>query len=137
MVAIDKQVRREDAGFRFRQLRHRFAVAMRDPVIAIGFLLAAVFSFLILAPVISILINVAIVQIGDAARTRAPEGAWTLYYLTRAFASRMSSILLWQPLLNTASVALGAIVLSMSVGGVLAWLINRTELAGRGWLATA
>ncbi|MDP9836499.1 hypothetical protein J2T09_001243 [Neorhizobium huautlense] len=43
MVAIDKQVRRQDAGFRFQKLRHRFAVAMRDPVIAIGFLLAAVF----------------------------------------------------------------------------------------------
>lgn len=120
-----------------RKMRHQLAVASSDPVIAIGLVLAAVFALLILAPVISILVNVAIVQIGDAARTRAPEGAWTAYYLTRAFASRMSGILLWQPLLNTASVAIGAIVISMSVGGLLAWLVNRTELPGRGWFSTA
>ncbi len=136
-MAINEQATGHGAGTRVEVLRHHLAVARREPVIAIGLMLALVFSLLILAPVISILINVAIVQIGDAARTKAPEGALTLYYLTRAFASRMSSILLWQPLLNTASIAIGAIAISMTVGGILAWLVNRTDLAGRRWLATA
>ena len=60
-----------------RKLRHQLAVASSDPVIAIGLVLAAVFALLILAPVISILVNVAIVQIGDAARTRAPDHPFT------------------------------------------------------------
>lgn len=136
MAMIDRQMERR-TGSGFERLRHQLAVALCDPVIAIGLLLSALFAFLILAPVISTLVNVVIVQIGDEARTRAPAGALTLYYVTRAFASRMSSILLWQPLLNTASIALGAIVLSMSVGGILAWLLNRTDLPGRGWFATA
>ncbi|MGE7369014.1 ABC transporter permease [Neorhizobium sp. NPDC001467] len=128
---------RNGRGMGLAKLRHDLAVGRREPVIAIGLALALLFAFLILAPVISILANVAIVQIGDAARSRAPEGAFTLYYVTRAFASRMSGILLWQPLLNTASIAVGAIILSMTVGGVLAWLVNRTDLVGRRWLATA
>jgi iron(III) transport system permease protein len=134
---VEKDARLASGNAPYRRLRHHLTVISHEPVMFIGIALAVVFLLLILAPVISILVNVAIVQIGDAARTRAPEGAFTLYYVTRAFVSRMSSILLWQPMLNTASIAIGSIVLSMSVGGVLAWLVNRTELPGRRWFATA
>ncbi|WP_441296676.1 ABC transporter permease [Agrobacterium sp. Azo12] len=134
---VEKDARLASGDSPYRRLRHHLTVISHEPVMFIGIALAVVFLLLILAPVISILVNVAIVQIGDAARTRAPEGAFTLYYVTRAFASRMSSILLWQPMLNTASIAIGSIFLSMSVGGVLAWLVNRTELPGRRWFATA
>jgi iron(III) transport system permease protein len=137
MGAIDSQRTGHQNASRFERLRHHLLVSFRDPVVPIGLALAALFAFLILAPIVSTLVNVVIVQIGDEARTKAPEGALTLYYVTRAFASRMSSILLWQPLLNTASIAFGAIVLSMAVGGVLAWLLNRTDLPGRNWFATA
>lgn len=134
---VEKDARLASGNSPYKRLRHHLTVISHEPVMFIGIALAVVFLLLILAPVISILVNVAIVQIGDAARTRAPEGAFTLYYVTRAFASRMSSILLWQPMLNTASIAIGSIVLSMSVGGVLAWLVNRTELPGSRWFATA
>ena len=42
-----------------------------------------------------------------------------------------------EPLLNTLSVAFGAIVLSVIVGGTLAWLLARTDMFGRKWFATA
>ncbi len=39
--------------------------------------------------------------------------------------------------MNTLTVAVGAILLSVLIGTVLAWLIARTDMFGRRWFATA
>ena len=49
----------------------------------------------------------------------------------------MSSILLWNPLLNTLSIAAATVALALALGVTLAWLVNRTDVFGRQWFATA
>ncbi|TRL40858.1 iron ABC transporter permease [Rhizobium straminoryzae] len=120
-----------------RRLQRMMAVMRHEPALAIGAILTLVFAYLIVAPVISILLQAILVQAGDSTRLRQEEGALTLYYLARAFASRMSGILLWGPLVNTLSIAAATVTVSVSLGVVLAWLVNRTDLFGRSWFATA
>jgi iron(III) transport system permease protein len=38
---------------------------------------------------------------------------------------------------HTLNISVGVIIISLSVGGVLAWLLGRTDLFGRRWFATA
>jgi iron(III) transport system permease protein len=77
------------------------------------------------------------VQFGDQRRTGVPVGGLTSYYLSRALFSPVANDLFWEPLSHTLNISVGVIIISLSVGGVLAWLLGRTDLFGRRWFATA
>ncbi|MCW0001120.1 iron ABC transporter permease [Pararhizobium sp. YC-54] len=117
--------------------RYRLKVALREPTTLIGVLTALIFTYLIVVPIISIVLDAVRVQFGHERRLGKDVGDLTLYYLDRAFFSPVATDLFWRPLLNTLTVALGAISLSLVIGTVLAWLISRTDMFGRRWFATA
>ncbi|RVQ33234.1 iron ABC transporter permease [Sinorhizobium meliloti] len=117
--------------------RYRLKVALREPTTLIGVLTALLFTYLIVVPIISIVLDAVRVQFGHERRLSTDVGDLTLYYLDRALFSPVSADLFWRPLFNTLSVAVGAISLSLLVGTVLAWLISRTDMFGRRWFATA
>lgn len=125
------------SGSRLNALRYRAKVALNGPTTFIGLLLAGLFTYLIVMPVLSILFDAVRVQFGDERRLRASAGDFTTYYLERAFTSRVARDLFWGPLANTLTVAASAIALAMIIGGVLAWLLSRTDMFGRRWFATA
>jgi iron(III) transport system permease protein len=117
--------------------RYRFKVALREPTTLIGVLTALIFTYLIVVPIISIVLDAVRVQFGHERRLSKDVGDLTLYYIDRAFFSPVATDLFWRPLFNTLTVALGAISLSLVIGTVLAWLISRTDMFGRRWFATA
>ncbi|KVK39907.1 ABC transporter permease [Agrobacterium deltaense] len=117
--------------------RYRLKVALREPTTLIGVLTALLFTYLIVVPIISIILDAVRVQFGHERRLGKDVGGLTLYYLDRAFFSPVASDLFWRPLFNTLTVAFGAIALSLVIGTVLAWLISRTDMFGRRWFATA
>lgn len=122
------------AGGRFR---YGLKIALREPTTLIGVLMAALFLYLIVVPILSILSDAATVQFGDERRVKEELGSFTLYYLKRAFTSPVAHDLFWTPLANTLKVGFGAILISVVVGGMLAWLVARTDMFGRRWFATA
>lgn len=122
---------------RLHRLRYRLKIILREPTTIIGVLAAALFAYLIIVPILSLLVDAVQVQFGDERRIKQDVGAFTSYYLERVFSSRISHDMFWEPLRNTLSVAFGAIVLSMLVGGTLAWLLSRSDMFGRRWFATA
>lgn len=117
--------------------RYRLKVALREPTTLIGVLTALLFTYLIVVPIISIILDAVRVQFGHERRLGKDVGDLTLYYLDRAFFSPVASDLFWRPLFNTLTVAFGAIALSLVIGTILAWLISRTDMFGRRWFATA
>lgn len=120
-----------------QRLRYGFKVSLREPTTLVGILTALLFTYLILVPIISMLMDAGRVQFGDERRIGMDMGQLTLYYLNRTFLSPISSDLFWQPLFNTLSVSAGAICISVVIGSILAWLVSRTNLLGRRWFATA
>jgi iron(III) transport system permease protein len=117
--------------------RYRLKIALREPTTLIGCLTAVLFTYLIVVPIISIVLDSVRVQFGHERRLGKDVGDLTVYYLDRAFFSPVATDLFWRPLLNTLTVALGAISLSLVIGTILAWLISRTDMFGRRWFATA
>lgn len=122
---------------RSQRFKYRLKVSLREPTTLVGILAALLFTYLILVPILSMLSDAARVQFGDERRTALDVGSLTLYYLNRTFLSPISRDLFWQPLLNTLSVAAGAICLALIIGIPLAWLLSRTNMFGRRWFATA
>ena len=119
------------------RLNYHFRVGWREPTAIIGALMVVLFAYLIIVPIVTLLHDAVEVQFGDARRAKAEVGAWTLYYLYRALASPIAQILFWEPLSHTLTVAVGVIVISLSIGVPLAWLLSRSDMFGRRWLATA
>ena len=117
--------------------RYRLKVALREPTTLIGVLTALLFTYLIVVPIISIILDAVLVQVVHERRLGKDVCDLTLYYLDRAFFSPVATDLFWRPLFNTLTVAFGAIALSLVIGTVLAWLISRTDMFGRRWFATA
>lgn len=128
---------RSAAASAWQAWRYRLKVALREPTTLIGVLTALLFTYLIVVPIISIVLDAVRVQFGHERRLSKDVGDLTLNYLDRALFSPVSADLFWRPLFNTLSVAVGAISLSLLVGTVLAWLISRTDMFGRRWFATA
>ena len=118
-------------------LKYRLRVAMREPTSLIGVVVALIFTYLILVPILSMLVQAVTVQFGDERRTALETASWTFYYLNRTFFSAIYRYLFWEPLLNTLSVAAGAIAVAMAIGTPLAWLLSRTDMFARRWFATA
>ncbi|WP_198669796.1 ABC transporter permease [Pelagibacterium sediminicola] len=110
---------------------------MREPTTLLGILVALLFAYLIIVPIASLLVDAGRVQFGDERRIGAAPGEWTLYYISRALFSPVAGNLFWAPLFNTLSVAIGAITISLAIGGPLAWLVSRTDMFARRWFATA
>ena len=114
-----------------QRLRYNLRIAASQPTTLVGVLMAALFAYLIVVPIIAMLLDSVQVQLGDERRIKADVGSLTWYYLERTFSSRVAHSLFWGPLVNTLSVAVGAIVAAMLVGGTLAWLLSRTDMFGR------
>ncbi|MGH1354114.1 MAG: ABC transporter permease [Thalassovita sp.] len=102
----------------------------------IGLLLLAVFSWLIAAPLFMVFSDVITSQPGDELKTHVQDGAFTTYYVERAFASRMSKIIFFKPLWNTLMVAGISTILALIIGTFLSWILVRTDLMGKTWLST-
>lgn len=134
LAATSRQSERMRSKGRSRSV---WRLALRDPTTIIGILAAILFAYLIVVPVISMLSDAILVQFGEERRAHAAVGMPTLYYLTRTFSSAVSSDLFWQPLVHTLEVAAGAITLAVAIGGTMAWLLSRTNMLARRWLATA
>jgi iron(III) transport system permease protein len=118
-------------------LRYRWLGLMQSPTSMLGVLLALLFIYLIAIPVGSLLLDGVQVQFGDERRIGALTGDWTYYYLLRTLNSPVADTMFWQPLWHTLRVASGVILLSLTLGGFLAWLVTRSNLRGRAWFATA
>ncbi len=93
--------------------------------------------YLVVAPIITMLIDAVVVQPGDDFTVGQPNGQLTAYYVQRGFTSQVSRLLFWQPLLNTLVTSIGATAVALVVGAGLAWLVVRTDMPGGKWFASA
>jgi len=107
-----------------------------DPVLGLGLVLLAVFVWVIAWPILLIVQDAVTVQPGDGARIGEIEGDWTGYYLARALVSRMSAVIFYAPMWNTALVAITSTGLALILGSCLAWVLVRSDLPLRGWFST-
>ncbi|MCD8547567.1 MAG: hypothetical protein LRY38_03775 [Aeromonadaceae bacterium] len=128
-------------GYPLRQhwhrLRYQGLQLRQNPTSLLGLGLLLLFGYFIAVPVVSLLLDGVQVQFGDERRLGADTGAWTWHYLERTLFSAVAQSQFWTPLGHTLRIALWVVLLCLLVGGLLAWLLTRSDLPARRWLATA
>lgn len=117
--------------------KYRARVVLSNPATIIGLALAVLFSYTIIAPVVSLLLSGVQTGYGDQARTGTAPGEFTTYYLERVFSSAVSPIIFWEPLRNTLLLAACSIAGALLIGVPTAWVLARTDVPGRKWFSTA
>lgn len=122
---------------RLSRLRYRLSVMRHEPTVMLGVLLIVALLYLVVAPLIAVLSDSTRVQYGDETRAGQAPGTSTSYYFWRVFRSPVAKLLFWKPLQHTVVVSLGVTVVAVVLGGSMAWLLTRTNVAGRKWLSTA
>ena len=107
-------------------------------VILIAF--CVVLTVLTLYPLILLFVETITIHAGKEARgAKLAAGDFSLYSLAKIFAepkNAYSKLTFYEPLLNTLAVALTASLIAIVFGGMVAWLITRTNLKYKKFIST-
>jgi len=122
---------------RVRPTARRLSRYLTTPHVILAFLFIALMFYLIVFPLGRMIWTSLTWQIGDERFSRdAQTGVFTLFHWQRVFASRVTKAMVIAPLRNTFVTALGATLLALSIGSILAWLVTRTDLPLRKFITS-
>ena len=116
------------------QIKIRLSKLFSHPSLVIGSLLVIVLSYLVLAPIVSILSNSIRLTRMDAILSGGKFGDFTYKYIYRVFFSSVSENIFWTPLLNSLTVSFFATLIALMLGLILASLVTSTNILGRKYL---
>ena len=115
--------------FRWKRIKNALINAFTNPYNIIVIVSLIVLSYLIIVPLIEIISTTFEVLPRDVRRIPGSEaGDFTLYYWNRLLFSDVSGSLLWKPLSHSLLIGISVSVLSILIGGLLAWLVVRSDL---------
>lgn len=109
---------------------NKLKLLLSRPQFILATLLVIVMVYLVLVPLITMISETLKVHPADlAVLWDNDEGDWTLYHYKSLFKSRTSHARFYEPLKNTIILSTGISIIGLGVGGILAWLVTRTDLA--------
>ena len=118
-------------------LWNQFKTYLSKPYNVILLLLGILVTFTTVAPIIAIVEDTFKIHAGtiDAYLTGKRSGFSVVNYVD-LFTSRVAKANLWTPLLNTVFLAFGTCIVSIFFGGIVAFLITRTNMAWRKYISS-
>ncbi|MFA7574725.1 MAG: iron ABC transporter permease [Arcobacteraceae bacterium] len=134
MQTAKKQKENKNLFFkRFSNITRR---SFRNPPFILSIILFVILLYLIIGPLVSMVQSSFTLHPRDALFLDDENaGDFTTYYLVRTFLSNMKNVLFYKPFLNTLIVIFPMSAIAVLIGGILAWLVVRTDLPGRRFFA--
>lgn len=131
------EVDKVDVGVLYSRRLNRIWRRVSSPQFILIILLLIVLGYLILVPLFNLIHETLVWGEGDYRLSPdAVPGEFTLAHWKRVLTGNLSEKLLLEPLGNTLITGIITSVLSLLIGGILAWLVVRTDLPARGMLRT-
>ena len=110
----------------------RFQRWFSSPHVVLSIILLVLMIYLVVIPIYRMLATTFTFQEKDlVANASAVEGQFTFYHWSRMLTSKISEIMLYDPLQHSLVVSLGATLIAMALGCMLAWFVVRTDMPGR------
>ena len=114
--------------FSWIRLKNKLLALVGNPFNLVVFIALAVLFVTVIIPLLMLIASSFTLAPPEARRMHEAAGGFTTYYWVYLFASNMSPIYLWEPLKNSFIIAIGASLISIPLGAVLAWLMVRSDL---------
>lgn len=110
----------------------RFFHWLTKPHVVLALIMLVVMFYMVVVPLYKLVETTVTWQLSDLGRVpEAVEGDFTLFHWTRMLTGVFGRIYTYTPLQHSMTVAIGTVVLSLLIGGSLAWLVIRTDMPGR------
>jgi len=107
------------------------------PQVVLGLILLAMLLYLVMTPLLIMIQTTITWQIEDQRLVRGmTPGEFTMFHWDRVFNSVISQTMLWTPLQNTLVTSIGISFFALTIGSLLAWLVVRTDLPGKGYISS-
>lgn len=111
----------------------RFFRWLTTPHIVLSLIMLAVMIYMVIIPLYRMIMTTFTVQESDLRVLKdATVGQFTWYHWLRMLTSKIARIMTYEPLVHSLIVSLGATTLALIIGGLMAWLVVRTDVPGRG-----
>ncbi|HRS75083.1 MAG TPA: ABC transporter permease subunit, partial [Anaerolineaceae bacterium] len=110
----------------------RFFRWLTSPHVVLSIIMVAVMFYLVIIPLYRMVVTTITVADVDLRAIRGAEvGDFTWYHWVRMLTGKIGKLMTYQPAMHSIVVALGATFLALAVGGLMAWLVCRTDIPGR------
>ncbi len=131
MASLETSVERSSSSYWLTTVR-RFVRWLTRPHVILSLIMLLLMYYMIIIPLYRMLETTLTWQMRDVAAVPGAElGGFTLYHYIRMVTGALSQIYLYTPLKHSLTIAAGATVLALAIGGSLAWLVVRTDMPGR------
>lgn len=110
----------------------RFIRWLTSAKVILALIMLVIMYYMVLVPLYRMLETTITYQEKDVVTVPGAElGELTLYHWGRMLSSRVSKVYLYDPLMHSLTISGGATLLSLAIGGLLAWMCIRTDMPGR------
>lgn len=116
---------------------NKFISYISKPENVILIILIIILSYLVIVPLISIVYDTFIVHTSERMRIKGTDvGDFTLYHWKNVFSGKYSNHIFYKPLWNTLLVSVFVCIIAITFGGLIAWLVTRTNLRYKKLIST-
>jgi iron(III) transport system permease protein len=115
----------------------RFLHWLTTPHVILSIIMLAVMFYMVIIPLYRMLMTTITVQESDLRAIKNVDvGQLTWYHWLRMLTSKIARIMTYEPLLHSLTISLGASGLAFVIGGLMAWMVVRTDVPGKGIINT-
>jgi len=133
-VSIDDQ---QTNAKKMHALLRRFTRWISRPHVILSLIMLVVIFYMVIIPLYRMIATTITVSEMDLRAIKdANVGDFTWYHWLRMLTSKIAMLMTYKPLLHSLTISLGATVLSLAIGGLMAWLVVRTDVPGKGIINT-
>lgn len=111
----------------------RFYRWITSPHVVLSIIMLAVMIYMVIIPLVRMIITTFSIQEMDLRVIPDAEvGDFTVYHWVRMLTGKIAKIMTYEPLVHSLTISLGATFLALFIGGIMAWLVVRTDIPGSG-----
>ena len=110
----------------------RFFRWLTTPHVVLSLIMLVILYYMVIIPLYRMFETTLTWQPRDIVNNPGAEvGKLTLYHYIRMLTGTLGKIYMYTPLQHSFTIAIGATLLALAIGGSLAWLVIRTDMPGR------
>jgi iron(III) transport system permease protein len=125
-------IARQPLSLRTFATSRRFIRWLTSAQVILALIMLVLMFYMVIIPLYRMVVTTATWQAHDLTRVPDAEvGGFTLFHYIRMLTGVIGEIYMYTPLQHSLTIASGATLLALLIGGSLAWLVVRTDMPGR------
>ncbi len=110
----------------------RFLRWITTPHVILSFIMLATMIYLVIIPLYRMLMTTITISDSDLRIIKdGVVGEFTWFHWVRMLTSKIAKLMTYEPLLHSLTISFGATGLALVIGGLMAWMVVRTDMPGR------